>query len=264
MGKVWPPGSIALHESTTPLSNIVSIDESPLIEGLIYVGTDDGLFQVTEDGGKTWRKIEDFPGVRQVGLRHRRRSRRRATANVVFAAFNNWQRGDYKPYVARSDDRGRTWTNITGNLPEKHDVWAIAQDHINGNLLFAGTEFGLFFTVDGGRQWTQLRGGMPPMQVRDLQLQRRESDVVHGHVRQRLLDPRRLQPAARDERRDARRRGAAVPVAERLPVHAVGRARIPARPVWRRSAATTRRATRRTARCSRITCARRCRRTRGS
>ena len=179
MGKVWPPGSIALHESTTPLSNIVSIDESPLMEGLIYVGTDDGLFQATEDGGKTWRKVEDFPGVAKWAYVTDVFASPR-DSNVVFATFNNWQRGDYKPYVARSDDRGRTWTNITGDLPAKHDVWAIAQDHVNGNLLFAGTEFGLFFTVDGGRRWTQLRGGMPPTQVRDLQLQRRENDVVMG------------------------------------------------------------------------------------
>jgi photosystem II stability/assembly factor-like uncharacterized protein len=177
MGKVWPPGSIALHESTTALSNVVSIDESPLLAGLLYVGTDDGLLQVTEDDGRNWRKVEDFPGVPKwtyvadVWASHR-------DSNVVFAALNNWQRGDYKPYVVRSDDRGRTWTNITGNLPDKHDVWAIAQDHLAPNLLFAGTEFGLFFSVDGGRRWTQLRGGMPPAQVRDLDLQKRESDVV--------------------------------------------------------------------------------------
>jgi photosystem II stability/assembly factor-like uncharacterized protein len=179
MGKVWPEGSIAMHESTTQLSNVVSIDESPLLDGLLYVGTDDGLLQVTEDGGRNWRKVEDFPGVPKwtyvadVWASHR-------DSNVVFAALNNWQRGDYKPYIARSDDRGRTWTNISGNLPDKHDVWAIAQDHINPNLLFAGTEFGLFFSVDAGRRWTQLRGGMPPTQVRDLDLQKRDSDVVMG------------------------------------------------------------------------------------
>ena len=65
--------------------------------------------------------------------------------------LNNWQRGDYKPYVVKSTDRGRTWTNISGNMPAKHDVWSVIQDHVNGNLLFVGTEFGLFFTVDGGR-----------------------------------------------------------------------------------------------------------------
>jgi photosystem II stability/assembly factor-like uncharacterized protein len=177
MGRVWPPGSIALHESTTVLSNIVSIDESPVLSGMVIVGTDDGLVQITEDDGKNWRKIEDFPGVPKytyvtdVFLSPR-------DADQIFVTLNNWQRGDYAPYIVRSDDRGRTWTNITGNLPAKHDVWAIAQDHVNGNLLFAGTEFGLFFTVDGGKQWTQLRGGMPPVQVRDLHLQKRESDVV--------------------------------------------------------------------------------------
>ncbi len=177
MGKIWPPGSIAMHESTTPLSNIVSIDESPLMAGLLYVGTDDGLLQVTEDDGRNWRKVEDFPGVPKwtyvadVWASHR-------DSNVVFAALNNWQRGDYKPYLVRSDDRGKTWTNITGNLPDKHDTWAIAQDHINPNLLFTGTEFGLFFSVDAGRRWTQLRGGMPPAQVRDLDIQKRESDIV--------------------------------------------------------------------------------------
>jgi photosystem II stability/assembly factor-like uncharacterized protein len=177
MGKVWPAGSIALNQSTTPLSNIVSLDESPLLEGLIYVGTDDGLVQMTEDGGKNWRKIEQFPGVPQwtyvtdVAASPR-------DVNVVFATLNNWQRGDYKPYIVKSADRGRTWTNITGDLPDRHDVWAIVQDHVNGNLLFAGTEFGLFVTVDGGGHWVQLKGGMPVIQVRDLMIQKRENDLA--------------------------------------------------------------------------------------
>jgi hypothetical protein len=179
MGKVWPQGSIALNESTTVLSNIVSIDESPLLDGLLIVGTDDGVMQITEDGGATWRPIEDFPGVPKYTYVADVFASPR-DANVIFAALNNWQLGDYKPYVVRSNDRGRTWTNISGDLPASHDVWAIAQDHVNGNLLFAGTEFGLFFTVDGGSHWVQLRGNMPPTQVRDLQLQKRESDVVMG------------------------------------------------------------------------------------
>ena len=177
MGKVWPAGSVALHESTTALSNVVSLDESPLLDGLLYAGTDDGLVQVTEDGGKTWRKIEDFPGVPKWAYVSDVAASPR-DANVVFAAFNNRQRGDYQPYLAKSTDRGRTWTSITGDLPAKHDVWAVAQDFVNDNLLFAGTEFGLYVTVDGGSHWTQLKGGMPAAQIRDLQLQKRESDVV--------------------------------------------------------------------------------------
>jgi hypothetical protein len=75
-------------------------------------------------------------------------------------------------------DRGKTWTNITANLPDKHDAWTIAQDHVNGDLLFVGTEFALFVSVDGGKQWTPLTGGMPPAQVRDMSIQRRENDLV--------------------------------------------------------------------------------------
>ena len=177
MGRVWPEGSIALHESTTDLSNIVTIDESPLMEGLLYVGTDDGLVQVTEDGGRTWRKAEDFPGVpKHTYVTDVFASPREV--NTVFVALNNWQRGDYKPYIVMSRDKGLTWANISGNLPAKHDVWAVAQDHVNGNLLFAGTEFGLFFSVDAGRQWTMLRGKAPYMQIRDMEIQKRENDIV--------------------------------------------------------------------------------------
>ncbi len=177
MGKVWPRDSIALNTSTTALSNVVTIDESPLVEGLIYAGTDDGLIQMTEDGGKNWRKIEDFPGVpKYTYVTDVFASPREA--DTIFATLNNWQRGDYKPYIVRSADRGRTWTNITGNLPPKHDVWAIVQDHVNGALLFAGTEFGLFASFDGGGRWTMLRGGMPLAQVRDITVQKRENDLV--------------------------------------------------------------------------------------
>jgi hypothetical protein len=177
MGKVWPRDSIALNTSTTPLSNIVSIDESPLLEGLIYAGTDDGLVQVTDDGGRNWRKVEDFPGVpKWTYVTDLFASPREA--DTVFATLNNWQRGDYQPYVVKSTDRGRTWTNITGDLPDKHDTWSIVQDHVNSDLLFVGTEFALFASVDGGRHWVALRGGMPPIQIRDIAVQRREIDLV--------------------------------------------------------------------------------------
>jgi len=97
--------------------------------------------------------------------------------NTVFVSLNNWQRGDYKPYLVKSTDRGRTFTSIAGDLPDRFDVWSVVQDHVNGNLLFAGTEFGLFFTVDGGSHWTQLKG-MPVAQVRDIKIQKRENDLV--------------------------------------------------------------------------------------
>ncbi len=179
MGKVQDLDAISLHESTTDISNVVAIDESPLFEGLIYAGTDDGLLQTTEDGGKNWRKVEDFPGV----PKHSYVSDVFASprdANVVFVALNDWQRGNYAPYIMKSTDRGRTFTSITANLPAKHDVWGIIQDHINGDLLFAGTEFGAFTSVDGGKSWIMLTGNMPKVQVRDIQVQKTYSDLILG------------------------------------------------------------------------------------
>jgi len=177
MGKVWPRGSVALNASTTELSNIVALDESPLLEGLLWAGTDDGLIQVSEDGGKNWRRMDAFPGVPKFTYVSDVHASPR-DANTVFVTLNNWQRGDYAPYIVKSSDRGKSWANISGNLPARHDVWAIAQDHVNGELLFVGTEFGLFTSVDGGTSYVQIKGGMPVTQVRDLTLHKRESDVV--------------------------------------------------------------------------------------
>ena len=181
MGKVWDPATtVSYNRSTTQVSTIVSIDESPLLEGLIYVGTDDGLVQVTEDAGKTWRKTDKFPGVPD---------RTYVSdvfaspldSNVVFIAMEDHQRGNFKPYVLRSDDRGRTFTSISGDLPvDRNNVWTVAQDHVNRNLLFAGAEFAAYFTVDGGAHWIQFKGGLPTAQMRDLVIQKRENDLVIG------------------------------------------------------------------------------------
>lgn len=179
MGRVWPEDSVQFNRATTTLSTSTALDESPLLEGLIYVGTDDGLIQVTEDGGKNWRKIESLPGVAQYAYVTDVFASPR-DVDTVFATLNDYQRGNFKPYVMKSTDRGRTWTSISGNLPERSGAWSIVQDHLNGDLLFAGLEFGVYFTVDGGRHWTQLKGGIPTSMARDLHIQRRESDLVVG------------------------------------------------------------------------------------
>jgi photosystem II stability/assembly factor-like uncharacterized protein len=179
MGKVWPPTSVAFNQATTTLSTITALDESPLLDGLLYAGTDDGLVQISEDGGKTWRKAETMAGVAEYAYVTDLFASPR-DVSTVFATMNNYQRGDYKPYVVRSSDRGRTWTSISGNLPARSGAWSIVQDHVNGNLLFAGLEFGVWFTVDGGQNWTQLKAGLPTVQARDLVIQRRESDLVVG------------------------------------------------------------------------------------
>ena len=177
MGRVWGIDAVAKNASTAFFGNGSALAESPKKEGLIYVGTDDGLIQVTEDGGKNWRKIEKFPGVGDMAYVSRIIASNH-DANTAYAAFDNHQNADFKPYLLKTTDAGRTWTSITSNLPKNGPVLAIAEDHVNSNLLFAGTEFGLFFSIDGGQKWIQLKGGLPTIAVRDLHIQKRENDLV--------------------------------------------------------------------------------------
>ncbi len=177
MGKIQSPDAIAKNQSTSLYGNIVSLAESPKKEGLLYVGTDDGLIQISDNGGGSWKKIEKFTDVPDMTYVTRILASQ-YDAKTAYATFNNHKNADFKPYILKSTDTGNTWTSIAGNLPENGSVWAIAEDHLNPNLLFAGTEFGLFFTLDGGKKWTQLKGGLPTIAVRDLAIQKRENDLV--------------------------------------------------------------------------------------
>jgi hypothetical protein len=177
MGRVWGVDAVAKNRSTSSFGTIVSISESPLVEDLLYVGTDDGLLQVSEDGGQNWRAVESFPGVPDTSFVHDVEASLH-DPNTVFAVLNNFKRGDFKPYVLKSTDRGLTWASITGDLPENGPTFTIAQDHVEPNLLFVGTEFGAYTTVDGGDEWLKLGSGMPTIPIRDIEIQRRENDLA--------------------------------------------------------------------------------------
>ena len=179
MGKIWSIDAVAKNASTALFGNASALAESQKKDGLIYVGTDDGLVQVTEDDGKNWRKIEKFPGVADMAYVSRIITSNH-DANTAYVAFNNHQNNDFKPYLLKTTDAGRTWTSLSSNLPKNGPVWSIAEDHVNANLLFAGTEFGVFFSIDGGQKWIQLKGGLPTIAVRDLNIQKRENDLVLG------------------------------------------------------------------------------------
>ena len=97
---------------------------------------------------------------------------------VIYASFDNHKRDDFTPYILRSDDYGKSWKSIAGNLPENGPVHSIALDHVDPELIFVGTEFGVFFTRDDGKNWTQLKAGIPTIACRDLEIQRRENDLV--------------------------------------------------------------------------------------
>ncbi len=144
---------------------------------MIYVGTDDGLIQVTEDGGESWRKVDGVPGVPERTYV----SDLEASIfdeNTVYATFDNHKMGDFAPYVAVSRDKGLTWKSIRGDLPDRQVAYTLIQDHVNKVLLFLGTEFGLFVTVDEGTHWHQLKGGLPTIQVRELDIQRDWEDLA--------------------------------------------------------------------------------------
>ena len=177
MGRVWSVDAVAKNASTSLYGNIVSLAESPLVEGLLYAGTDDGLVQVTENGGKTGSRYESFPGVpTNTYVADLKPSPHQA--NTVYAAFDNHKMGDFKPYLLKSADRGKTWISIAGDLPVRGTVYTIAEDPARPNLLYCGTEFGLYFSPDGGKRWIQLKGGMPTIAVRDIAVQKREGDLV--------------------------------------------------------------------------------------
>jgi photosystem II stability/assembly factor-like uncharacterized protein len=176
MGKYWSVDAVEKNKSTSLFGTIVSLCESPVKENLLYAGTDDGLIQVSEDA-KTWRKIDEFPGVPQYTYVSDI-CPSNFDENVVFASFDNLKRDDFKPYLLKSTDKGESWASISGNLPENGSVHTIEQDFVDPNLLFAGTEFGIFFTTDGGKVWTQLKSGIPTISVKDIAIQKRENDLV--------------------------------------------------------------------------------------
>jgi photosystem II stability/assembly factor-like uncharacterized protein len=177
MGKVWPPEAVWKNVFTSPYGTIVSLSESALKEGLIVVGTDDGQIQITEDGGGSWKLINSFPGVPNKAYvadiftsQH--------DVNTIYAVFNNHKEGDFQPYIIKTDDLGKTWQLITEGIRNPHTCWTIYEDHGSKNLLFAGTEYGLFASVNGGENWYQMKGGLPTIPIRDLEIQQRENDLV--------------------------------------------------------------------------------------
>ncbi len=178
-GEIQSIDAVAKNMSTSNYGNIVSLSESPLVEGLIYVGTDDGLIQVTEDGGGNWHAIDQVSGVPKMTYVSRLEASQH-DEDTVYATFNNKKQGDFSPYVFVSRDRGQSWASITGDLPDREIVYSLMQDHVKPELLFAGTEFGLYFTVDEGAHWIRLKGGLPTIQVRDIDIQRGANDLALG------------------------------------------------------------------------------------
>ena len=179
MGRIQEVDAVAKNASTSVYGNCVSLAESPIHESLLYVGTDDGLVHVTGDRGSSWKRVEVFEGVPKHAYVSRLEASRH-NVDRVYAGFSNHKNGDFKPYLIVSEDRGASWRSIASNLPDTDVVWSLVEDHVNENLLFAGTEYGLYVSFDRGGRWVEMNSGLPTIAVRDIEIQRRENDLILG------------------------------------------------------------------------------------
>ncbi len=177
MGRVWGIDASGKNDGLGIYGTVSAFSESPKNENVLIAGTDDGLIQVTTDGGKNWRKVDGVPGVPSMTYVYHVLASQH-DENVIYATFNNHRRGDFKPYIFKSTDKGATWTPINANLPERGSTYCVLEDFIDPNLLFVGTEFGVFFSIDGGKNWRQIKAGLPTIAVRDMAIQKREHDLV--------------------------------------------------------------------------------------
>ena len=176
MDQFWSYDAVAKDVSTSLWGTGVALAESPVQEGLVFAGTDDGVLSITEDG-KTWRQVKKFPGAPEFTFISDILPSK-FDANIVYVSLKNLKRDDFKPYVFKSTDKGVSWTSVSNNLPENGTVHSLEQDFVSENLLFAGTEFGVFTSIDGGQQWVQLKSGIPTIAIKDITIQKRENDLA--------------------------------------------------------------------------------------
>ena len=178
MGQKPGETTLSLDDGVPYYPGVTAIAESPRRPGLLYVGTDDGNLNVSEDGGRTWTNVASrLPGLPQsswfAGIEASSHDE-----NVVYVTVDNHRSDDYRNYVYRSADRGRTWTSIAGDLPADRVARTIREDPRNPRVLYLGTEFGLFLTIDGGARWIELKNNMPRVAVNDLVIHPRDNDLV--------------------------------------------------------------------------------------
>lgn len=175
--RVWSIDALHDTAAMSKYATTTAITESPRQAGVLAVGTDDGLVQVSADAGRTWTRAATPPGLPPLSFINDVEASLHEPRTLYVVADNHKQ-GDFAPYVYVSRDLGRTWRSIAGNLPKGTIAWAIQQDHVTAGLLFLGTEFGMYWTPDEGTSWHRLTGKVPTIPFRDLKIQRRDQDIV--------------------------------------------------------------------------------------
>ncbi len=167
------------HDGAASYSNIVTIGESPVMNGVVWVGTNDGNVQVSRDGGTTWKNVVDnVKGVPQE-THVSRVEPSNFDAGTAYVSFDNHRLDDHKPYVFVTRDFGQTWTSISSNLPEGN-VNVIREDPKNRNLLYLGTEYAFYVSLNGGREWKRFMTGLPTVRIDDILVHPRDNDLIVG------------------------------------------------------------------------------------
>ena len=181
MGIVPDETTLSRHDGTSQWGTLTTIDESPLKPGLVWVGADDGSVQVTQDGGETWNNISGrFPDFDDHRASVSRVVASHASEGRAYVCFDRHRLDDFSPYIFTTDDSGETWRSISEDLPDIGWVNVVVEHQRNTNLLFAGTETGLFVSIDRGQKWLRMKGNFPTVPVDDLVIHPRDNDLVVG------------------------------------------------------------------------------------
>ena len=180
MGVAGKDPMASKHDGYTGYSYIVTVAESPKLPGVLWVGTDDGNVQVSKDGGSTWTNVaKNVPGIGET-YHISRVEPSHFDGATCYLSVDGHRLDDLKPYVFVTRDYGATWTSLVGNLPAKGTVNVIREDPKNKDLLYAGTEFGLYISLNGGGEWKKLMSGMPTVRIDDIIVHSRDNDLVVG------------------------------------------------------------------------------------
>jgi photosystem II stability/assembly factor-like uncharacterized protein len=177
LGRTWSVDALHDTGAMSKYATTTAIAESPLQADTLVVGTDDGLVQISSDGGQRWTRAAPLPGLPPLSFVNDVEASLH-DARTVYVVADAHKIGDFAPYVFASTDLGRTWRSIAGDLPKGTIVWTLQQDHVRPDLLFVGTEFGIYWTPNGGGTWHRLKGGVPTIPFRDLKIHRRDGDLV--------------------------------------------------------------------------------------
>lgn len=178
-------GPIAFENSTAEYyCTIISLAESPVKRGMIWAGTDDGNLQLTTDGGQSWNNLFKSVPNMKTGSPVSHVEPSRTGAETAYVAFDRHMLNDFRPYVFKTTDSGRSWRDISGNLPAKAYVHVVREDPRNPRLIYAGTELGLFVSYTGGSTWARLElKNLPHVAVHDIVVHPRDNDLIlatHG------------------------------------------------------------------------------------